>query len=146
MNLNHVMDLQTINEMWAKDSKIDDTLLDEASIKIPQLHQKYLTLLSEFNLLKKKKLHELKTLQHKKWLYYSGKAPPDEYDEPFPYKVIKSDIQNWVGVDKDIQSTELKVEYYEVVLRTLEEILKQVHQLSYNIKNAIEWRRFVNGN
>ena len=140
------MDLDKINEMWAKDSVIDDTLIDEASIKIPQLHQKYLSLLSEFTLLTKKKEQELKKAQHYKYLYYSGKLPPEDYESaPFPYKVLKVEAWNWVYVDEQIQNIELKIEYYKVVLRTLEEILKQVHQLSYNIKNTIEWRRFVGG-
>ena len=140
------MDLQQINEMWERDSKIDKVMLDEASIKIPQLHQKYLTLLSEYTLLHKKKAHDLKSLQHLKFLYYSGKAPPEDYEEhPFPHKVIKSDVYNWVGVDTDIHKVELKLEYYSVVLRTLEEILKQVHQMSFNIKNVITWRQFAGG-
>ena len=140
------MDLDKINEMWAKDSVIDDTLIDEASIKIPQLHQKYLSLLSEFTLLTKKKEQELKKAQHYKFLYYSGKLPPEDYESaPFPYKVLKGEAWNWVYVDEQIQNIELKIEYYKVVLRTLEEVLRQVNQMSYNIKNVIEWRRFVGG-
>ena len=56
------MDLQKINEMWSKDSVIDDIMLDQASIKIPQLHQKYVSLLSEFTLLNKKSAHEVSLL------------------------------------------------------------------------------------
>ena len=140
------MDLETINQMWAKDSKIDDVMMDNASLAIPQLHQKYLTLLTEFNLLQKKKAQDLKKLQHKKWLYYSGKASPEEYeDKPFHHKVMKSDVPNWVAVDDDISKVEMQLDYYNAVIRTLEEILKQVHQMSYNIKNAIQWRAFVGG-
>ena len=140
------MNLEIINEMWLKDSKVDDVMLDNASLAIPQLHQKYLTLLTEFNLLQKKKSQDLKKLQHKKWLYYSGKAPPEEYeDKPFHYKVMKSDVPNWVAIDDDICKVEMQLDYYNVVIRTLEDILKQVHQMSYNIKNAIQWRAFVNG-
>ena len=132
--------------MWLKDSKIDDVMLDNASLAIPQLHQKYLTLLTEFNLLQKKKSQDLKKLQHKKWLYYSGKAAPEEYeDKPFQYKVMKSDVPNWVSVDDDICKVEMQLDYYNAVIRTLEEILKQVHQMSYNIKNSIQWRSFVGG-
>ena len=132
--------------MWSNDSKIDDVMLDQSSIKIPQLHQKYLSLLTEFNLLRKKKSQDLKKLQHKKWLYYSGKAAPEEYeDKPFNYKVMKSDVPNWVAVDDDICKVEMQLDYYDAVIKTLEEILKQVHQLSYNIKNAIQWRSFVGG-
>ena len=140
------MDLATINEMWAKDSKIDDVMLDQSSIKIPQLHQKYLTLLTEFQLLQKRKSQDLKKLQHRKWLYYSGKAVPEEYEsKPFDYKVMKSDVPNWVSVDDDICKVEMQLDYYYAVIRTLEEILKQVHQMSYNIKNCIQWRSFVGG-
>ena len=140
------MNLETINEMWLKDSKIDDVMMDNASLAIPQLHQKYLTLLTEFNLLQKKKAQDLKKLQHTKWLYYSGKAPPEDYEEhPFHHKVMKSDVPNWVAVDDDISKVEMQLDYYNAVIRTLEEILKQVHQMSYNIRNAITWRTFVGG-
>ena len=140
------MNLESINEMWKKDSVIDDIMLDTASYKIPQLHQKYLTLLSEFTLLQKKKQQDLKALQHQKWLYYSGKASPEVYeDKPFHYKVMKGDINSWVTVDEDIQKVEMKLEYYNVLLRTLEEILKQIHQMSFNIKNMINWRSFTGG-
>ena len=140
------MDLAKINEMWAKDSVIDDVLIDQASINIPQLHQKYLTLHSEYTLLLTKKRQEKKKAEHIKYLYYSGKAMPEEYeDKPFHYKVMKNEVPGWISVDEDIQKVELKIEYNESVIRTLEEILKQVHQLSYNIKNAIQWRMFVGG-
>ena len=138
------MDLESIQKMWEKDSKIDEVMLDESSIRIPQLHHKYITLHNEFSLLSKKASQELKRLQHKKWLYYSGKEVPEDA-EPFPYKVIKSDVVHWVQIDDDVMKVEMKLEYYDVVLHTLSDILKQVHQLSYNIKNAIEWRRFVGG-
>lgn len=140
------MDLATITQMWKEDSKVDQVMLDEASLKIPQLHQKYLELLNEFNLLRKKKRQELKRLEHKKTLYYSGKAAPEEYEaEPFNYKVMKSDVPGWVAVDEQVNKIEMQLEYYDEVTETLREILKQVHQLSYNIKNAIQWRTFTSG-
>ena len=140
------MDLEAIQDMWSKDSVIDDVLLDEASIRIPQLHAKYLSLHNEYSLLIKKATHELKTLTHKKTLYYSGKDLPEVYQEkPFPYKVMKSDVLSWVAVDESIQKVEMKLCYYDTVLNCVTEILKQIHQMSYNIKNMIEWRRFTNG-
>ena len=140
------MNLEEIQDIWKKDSKIDEVLLDEATLRIPQLHHKYLTLHSEYTLLVKKKQQELRTLEHRKWLYYSGKAPPEEYeDKPFEHRVIKSDVQHWVGVDEQIQKVEMQIDYYNTTISVLNEILKQINQMSYNIKNAIEWRRFTNG-
>lgn len=140
------MDLPSIQQMWKKDSVIDQIMLDEASLKIPQLHQKYLVLLNEFNLLRKRKRQELKRMEHKKYLYYSGKAPAEDYeDEPFNHKVMKSDVPAWVAVDQQVNNIEMKLEYYNEVCDTLQEILRQVNQMSYNIKNAIQWRTFTNG-
>ena len=64
------MNLEAIQEMWAKDSVIDDVMLDNASMKIPQLHAKYITLHSEFTLLLKKAKQE-----HQKSMA-QPKAPP----------------------------------------------------------------------
>lgn len=140
------MNLEQISEMWAKDSVIDDILLDEASLKIPQLHSKYLILHNEFKLLRKKTEQQLTQLEHKKWLYYSGKASPEDYEEmPFPHKVMKGDVPKWILADEQVHIIQMKLEYYDVLLSTLTEILKQVSQMSFNIKNAISWRQFSNG-
>ena len=133
--------------MWAKDSVIDDVLLDEASIKIPQLHAKYITLHSEYTLLLKKAKQEQNRIVHLRTLYYSGRGTPDMYeDSPFDFKLIRSEVPSWVAVDESVNKVEMKVVLYETTLNTLSEILKQIHQLSFNIKNMIAWRQFVNGN
>ena len=133
--------------MWARDSVIDDVLLDEASIKIPQLHAKYITLHSEYTLLLKKAKQEQNRIVHLRTLYYSGRGTPDMYeDSPFDFKLIRSEVPSWVAVDEGVNKVEMKVVLYETTLNTLSEILKQIHQLSFNIKNMIAWRQFVNGN
>ncbi len=138
------MDLEKLQTMWVKDSVIDDTLLDEASLKIPQLHSKYLSIYNDTRLLIIKSTQELKLIKHKQNLYYSGKDTPED-SEPFNYKVMKSDIPNWVSVDERVMKVEAKLEYYEVILHSLSEILKQIQNRNYLIKNAIEWRRFTSG-
>ena len=58
---------------------------------------------------------------------------------------MKSDVPAWVSVDKQVNDIEMKLEYYNEVCDTLQEILRQVNQISYNIKNAIQWRTFTGG-
>ena len=140
------MDIDKIQKMWEKDSVIDDVMLDSATIKIPQLHSKYLTLHNEYTLLMKKGKQELNRTIHLRTLYYSGRGAPEMYEEaPFNYKLIKSEVQSWVAVDDFVNKIEMKVALYETTLNTLSEILKQIHQMSFNIKNIIAWRQFVNG-
>ncbi len=140
------MNLDEITEMWARDSVIDDVMLDSSSMKIPQLHAKYITLHNEYSLLLKKAKQEQNRIVHLRTLYYSGRGTPDMYeDSPFDYKLIKSEVPSWVAVDESVNKVEMKVALYETTLNSLSDILKQIHQMSYNIKNMIEWRRFVNG-
>ena len=138
------MDLGELEKMWEKDSVLDDTLLDEEALKIPQLHSKYLTMYYHFKLLMSKSQLEMKTIKHKKWLYYSGREVPEDA-EPFNHKIIRADVPNWVAVDEQVQRIEAKVEYYQVVLDFLAETLKQINNRNYVITNAIQWRRFTSG-
>jgi len=39
----------------------------------------------------------------------------------------------------------MKIEYYDVILRYIEEILKQITNRTYQIKNSIDFMRFSSG-
>ena len=81
--------LDDVQHEWTIDSKIDPELLDEESIKIPQLHSKYLKYLSDVKLLKIKKEMEYKVLLREKFEYYTGKADEEVYKEkPFDLKIL----------------------------------------------------------
>lgn len=140
------MNLEMIQEMWEKDSVINDLELDRESIEIPKLHSKYYRLYNEFSLLKKKTEFDLKVLYRQKWEYYSGKAPSQIYKEnPFDHKVLKNDISIYIDSDEDIGRTKLKLEYQDCVLSYLESILKIITNRTFQIKNAIDWKKFIEG-
>ena len=140
------MTLDEIQQMWARDAVIDDVMLDTASMKIPQLHAKYITLHNEYSLLLKKARQEQNRICHLRTLYYSGRGTPDMYeDSPFDYKLIRSEVPSWVAVDETVNKIEMKVALYETTLSSLSEIIKQINQMSFNIKNMISWRQFVGG-
>ena len=81
------LDLESIQEMWKKDSDIDRDNLHEESLKIPSLHAKYFELYNTIFLLRKKAEQQKKNIRHERYEYYSGKADPDVYIEnPFPKK------------------------------------------------------------
>lgn len=138
------MNLEIIQRTWEKDSQIDDVLLAEASLDISKLHAKYLSIYNDVKLLLIKSQQELKQVKHQQWMYYSGKYVPEDA-EPFNHKIMKSDIPNWVSVDEKVMRCEAKVEYNQTMLDSLSEILRQINQRNYVIKNAIDWRRFVSG-
>ena len=141
------LDLDSIQEMWKKDSDIDRDNLHEESLKIPSLHAKYFELYNTIFLLRKKAEQQRKNIRHERYEYFSGKADPDVYVEnPFPKKIRdKETMQKYLDADERLSGVSLKIDYYETMLKYLEEILKQVGNRTYQIKNSIEFMRFNSG-
>ena len=141
------MNLEQLQEMWKKDSKIDNDLYCEESNKIPQLHTKYMEFFNMFSLMKKERELELKGLIKEKWLYYKGKAPSSVYKEmPFDLKLTtKEEISMFIDADEDICKLQYKVGYIETVLTFLDGVLRQINSRNFQIKNAIEWEKFKSG-
>ena len=141
------LDLESIQEMWKKDSDIDRDNLHEEPLKIPSLHAKYFELYNTIFLLRKKAEQQRKNIRHERYEYYSGKADPDIYiQEPFPKKVRDKDtMQKYLDADDKLSGVSLKIDYYDTMLVYIESILKQVSNRTYHIKNAIEFMRFNAG-
>ena len=133
--------------MWEKDSKIDIDNLHTESINIPVLHAKYYDIYNNLMLLRKKAEQQKKNIRHERYEFYSGKADPDVYIEnPFPKKIRDKDtLQKYLDADEKLSGVSLKIEYYDVMLKYIEEILKQITNRTYQIKNSIDYMRFTSG-
>ena len=142
-----MIDLEKIQEMWEKDSKIDPDNLHDESLKIPSLHAKYHELYNNLTLLLKKAEQQRKNVRHTRYEYFSGKADPEIYENnPFPKKIRdKETMQKYLDADEKLSEVSLKIEYYITMLTYIESILKQISNRTYQIKNAIEWNRFQAG-
>ena len=141
------MNLEQIQEMWEKDARIDPDNLHDESLKIPQLHSKYYTIYNTITLLREKARESYNRIRLERHNYYTGKAPAETYvDEPFPYKVREKDaIQRHMDADEIMSTINMKIKYYDVTLKFLEEIIRNVSNRTYQIKNAIEWQQFQSG-
>ena len=133
--------------MWEKDSQIDPDNLHDESLKIPQLHSKYYTLYNTITLLREKARESYAKVRLERYNYYTGKATAEVYvEEPFPYKVREKDaIQRHLDADDKMNKIDMKIKYYDVMLKFLEEIIRTVSNRTYQIKNAIEWNKFQAG-
>ena len=141
------MNLESIQEMWKKDSVIDGDLYCEESTKIPQLHMKYMEFHNTFSLMKKEKELDMKRLIKEKWLYYKGKAPSSVYKEmPFDFKLTtKEETNMFIESDDDIMKLQYRIDYIEQTLLYLDSVLRMINNRNFQIKNAIDWEKFKNG-
>ena len=141
------IDLETIQQMWQKDCKIDPDNLHTESLNISNLHAKYFDLYNNLNLLRKKAEQQKKNIRHERYEYFSGKADPEVYEEnPFPKKIRDKDtMQKYLDADEKLSTVSMKIEYYNVMISFVEGILKQISERNWQIRNAIEFMKFQAG-
>ena len=143
------MKFEEIQKLWTSDCNIDETELAQESVKIPQLHNKYLILYSN----EKLKFKEIKFLFagliKRKRDYYSGRMTAEELEaadwEPFQYKLLKADVQEYIDADENVIESKKLLALQEEKVNYLESVVKGLSTRGYLIKNAIDWKRFTEG-
>ncbi len=146
------MTLEEILEQWETDSQLPKNNLDEVSRQTPALHAKYLSLLVNAKLKLKKHEMDQKTLLKDKWLWYNGKMSEHkikelgwDYDPLEGLKIMKGDMNHYYDSDKEIQQSELKIQYLKTMIDTLNEIVSNLNWRHQTIGNMIRWKVFEAG-
>ena len=144
------MNLNKIREMWAKDSSIDQTELDAESLKIPNLHCKYLDIYTVKKMQLEKEQSELRKARRLRYLYYRGYMDEQELAdldwEPWNLALSKNtEITQVIEGDFYIEPLIQKVAYMRAQVEYLESILKMVSTRSFQIRDAIAFTKFKNG-
>jgi hypothetical protein len=143
------MDIETLKKMVEKDMQIDDVNLDLESLRTPQLHGKYLNLLHEDSLILHKNIIEQKELRRLKWEYYTGKLDQETLNEkgwqPFGLKILRTDLDVYLESDKDLLRMEAKINYLKEKVKYIESVLQAIGRRGWDIKSAIEWKKFMSG-
>ena len=137
------MKLENIMTMWQDDSHIDDQDLDGESLKIPNIHAKYLELYTK----EKRALREMKThwklLFQQRWevvVSKNGKAPDHNI------RISKTELErHYVAADEVLQKNEKIMNEQEDKVDYLKSVLSIIENRSFHINNAISWRKFVSG-
>tara|TARA_E500000178_G_C16868685_1_gene683254 strand:- start:44 stop:478 length:435 start_codon:yes stop_codon:yes gene_type:complete len=141
--------LDQILEEWRKDSKIDTTNFDNESTKIPVLHSKYLKIYYEERKRLKGYEFQYKEMHRKKYEYYNGRLSQQELEdlewEPFVKRLMKNEIDTYIQSDKDILQLNARIANQLEKNSCVEDIIKNINQRNFQIKNAIEWKKFTQG-
>jgi len=128
------------------DLKVDNEHLDTESLKNQEIKAKYLDIKSKYELLLFRAKGEYKRIYRDKWEYYGGKADAKIYvSKPFDIKVLKTDLSVYITSDEDIIDAENKIGYLETVVDYTKGVIKSVDNRGWDIKNAIEWKKFEAG-
>ena len=140
------MTLDELKLQVQRDLKVDNEHLDTESLKNQEIKANYLDHKSRYELLLYKAKGDYKRMYREKWEYYGGKADAKIYaTKPFDLKVLKTDLAVYISADEEMINAENKVGYLETVVDYIKGVIKSVDNRGWDIKNAIEWRKFEAG-
>ena len=141
--------MKTLDEFYndtKQDLTIEESELDRESLRTPYLYDKYLKMYQKTKLHLREVEQKYNEIRLEKHRYYSGNADPEVYKKsPFGIKVIKQDLEMYLNADPDLAKATDLVEYVSAIKDFLEKTLKNVENRNWNIKNAIELRKFLSG-
>ena len=113
------MDLTKIQEMFDKDSKIDETNITLEETRSPALLNKYLKLYTNFRLM-------------------LSKAESD-------MKILKNDVSTFIDADEEMIKLSSKIDYLKQVNLYLEHIVKNLHSRGFQLRNITTWIKYTEG-
>ena len=141
------MNLEQLKEQASKDLIIEnEEHLDSESLKNQKIKSKYLDNKTRYQLLLQKANGDYQRMYREKWEYYGGKADVKVYvAKPFDLKILKNDLAMYISSDEEIIALMDKIGYLEVVIKYIDGVIKSIDNRGWDIKNAIEWKKFEAG-
>ena len=129
---------------------MDDNHIDNESIKVPKLHAKYIRHLIQAKLKNTKIQNEFNLLKKTKFRYYRGELSRDELTELNwqqwqGVKPMKNEMEQFLDGDTDLNNIKVKIEYLNSMVYLLESILGQIKARDWQLKNVLEYKKFIAG-
>ena len=143
------MKLEEIQELWNRDREIDIAELAIESVRIPQLHDKYLKIYIDERIKLKSLEFELSKMVRLKNDYYSGRMAQEDLEklgwEPFLGKILKGEMHSYLEADEDVFRIKTKIVMMEEKINYLDSIVKMINNRGFQIKSAIDWIKVKSG-
>jgi hypothetical protein len=141
--------LEEIQELWNRDREIDITELATESIRIPQIHDKYLKIYVDEKIKLRKLQLNLAKISKMKSDYYSGRMSQEELDrlewQPFLVKVLKGEVNSYVESDDDIIKLKETIALMEEKINYIDSVIRMINNRGFQIKSAIDWIKYKDG-
>ena len=144
------MNIEQIQTEWDSDCIIDDNHLDREAVRSPQLHAKYLRELITTKLKVSKYRADYNTLRQAKFRYYRGEMPRNELQERGweqwqGIKPLKNEMDEFLTGDADLNTLNVRIEYLNTMVSMLESILGQIKSRDWEIRSAVDFKKFISG-
>lgn len=144
------MTLDALHSEWAKDSQLDFSRPDTELRNIPLLHSKYWQIYTNERTRHMMVKKEYDALKRAKADWLLGRMSDEELKErgwsPQGLHILRQDAESYLSADADLSVLSGKLETQKIKLELLEDIIKNINNRNFVIRNLIEWMKFSQGN
>ena len=130
------MNLEELNEEIKEDFSLSEQYLEEKLRQIPNVHNKYMRLYIK----EKQKLNSLQSelrLLHREKYYW--------YKNDFEFTLTASQLEWHVSQDEEYNKKFFLCQRQEDLVDYLKDTVKKASQLSFDVKNLIEYKKLTMG-
>ena len=140
----------TLEEILEESKEIGLTSLSDLareSLRNPILFHKYNREYATARKKLKAMEREKKKIIRELFLYYTGKADNSIVKRKgvIDFKIMKSDISVFIDSDPEMVEVQSLLDDAAVKVETIENILLAIKQRGWDIKNAVEFQKFISG-
>ncbi len=143
------MTLEELQAKWLEDCSLDQLKLSQEAARTPKMHAHWYPLLVRELFLLETKETKLQELERDFGLYYNKRLPePAVIGKTGPLNVILgSQKEKDLHIETEPVMIRAKQEYTIQKLKVdfIKDILDQIKQRTWLIKNMIDWRKFEEG-
>lgn len=144
------MKINDILDEWDKDSFTESTKIGEASLGIPRLHRKYLGMLVNEKMLQKQKQLKYDALLANKRHWVLGELSQDQLEtlgwKPWLLVTpLRSQVDEVLKGDEDLIHSLLELEMINTKVYAIDNILKMIHNRSFQLNVAVNYLKFQAG-
>jgi len=134
---------------WAQDTIIDSTSMEKELLKISHLHGKYLNVMSYHRHLMRKMEADYKLMKGLREDYYQGHLTKEELDErgwePMQHVLTNPQIARKLETDTELNKILLKKVAHEEIVSYCENVLKSLHNRTWDLGNYTKYIQLTSG-
>jgi hypothetical protein len=142
------MKLDEIQKLWEEDN-VNDIDLEKETVKVIKLHSKYWNILNDEKILLRKIEKEEPELRIDLRSYYDGTISMEVLEkrnwQPFQKRILKSVVDDHIEANQDWQILRDRITIQNIKIKYLEDIIKNLNQRQFHIKNVIEFKKLMFG-
>ena len=141
--------IEILMSAWSEDSAIDATSMEKELLKISHLHGKYLNIMSHHRHLVRKMEADYKLLKGLREDYYQGHLTREDLEErgwePMQHVLSNPQIARKLDTDPELNKMLLKKVAHEEIVSYCENVLKSLHNRTWDLGNYTKYLQLTSG-